>query len=153
VGRWIRRFKVDELPQLINVLRGEMSLIGPRPNIPEEVRKYTPFQRRRSNVRPGMTGWAQINGGIEISWPDRILLDVWYVEHRSLWLDAEILWRTAGVIFFGETPNAAALQEATAYADQQTGAGAKVPNWRARSTSGTCCYACESAEHTSCNHG
>ena len=119
VGRLIRRFKIDELPQLINVLRGDMSLIGPRPNIPEEVRKYTPFQRRRANIRPGLTGWAQINGGIEISWPERILLDVWYVEHRSLLLDAQILWRTMGVILLGEKANVKALQQAAAYADQE----------------------------------
>ena len=121
VGRWLRRFKIDELPQLFNVLRGEMTLIGPRPTVLEQVEEYTAFQRRRLDVPPGMTGWAQVNGGVEISWPERILLDVWYVDHRSLGLDLKILWRTAGVILFGEEPDSTSLQEAIGYARQQAG--------------------------------
>ena len=116
VGRWLRRFKIDELPQLFCVLRGDMALIGPRPTVLEQVKEYTTFQRRRLDVPPGMTGWAQVNGGIEISWPERILLDVWYVDHRSFWLDLRILWRTIGVILFGETPDSTSLQEAIGYA-------------------------------------
>jgi lipopolysaccharide/colanic/teichoic acid biosynthesis glycosyltransferase len=116
VGRWIRRFKIDELPQLLNVLRGEMALIGPRPAVPEHIEKYNSFQRRRLNVRPGMTGWAQVNGGIELTWPERIMLDVWYVDQRSLWMDVRILRRTAAVVFFGEQRNSRTLQEAIAHA-------------------------------------
>ncbi|MGB8260304.1 MAG: sugar transferase [Terracidiphilus sp.] len=116
IGSLIRRFKIDELPQIFNVLRGEMSLIGPRPALPEQVVEYTPYQRRRLEIRPGLTGWAQISGGIEISWPDRILLDVWYVDHRSLWIDALIVLSTFSVIFGGERSNPRRLAQATAYA-------------------------------------
>src|SRR5215471_121325 len=104
VGRLLRRFKIDELPQLLNVLRGDMSLIGPRPTVLEQVAEYTPYQRRRLDIPPGMTGWAQVNGGVESTWPQRIVLDVWYVDHRSLWLDLTILLRTVAVILFGEKP-------------------------------------------------
>jgi len=121
VGRRLRRLKIDELPQLFCVLRGEMTLIGPRPTVLEQVKEYTAFQRRRLDIPPGMTGWAQVNGGIEISWPERILLDVWYVDHRSFWLDLKILWRTIGVILFGEAPDSTSLQEAIGYAKQQAG--------------------------------
>jgi lipopolysaccharide/colanic/teichoic acid biosynthesis glycosyltransferase len=116
VGRWIRRFKVDELPQLLNVLRGDMALVGPRPTLMEQVEKYTAFERRRLNIAPGMTGWAQVNGGIDLTWPERIILDIWYAEHRSFWMDVCILWRTASVILFGDERNPKALQEAIAYA-------------------------------------
>jgi lipopolysaccharide/colanic/teichoic acid biosynthesis glycosyltransferase/glycosyltransferase involved in cell wall biosynthesis len=121
VGKWIRRFKIDELPQMLNVLRGDMALLGPRPGVPEHLVNYTAFQRRRLSIRPGLTGWAQVNGGIELTWAERIMLDVWYVDHRSFWIDLMILWQTAAVIFFGEKRNARALQEATAYAAQQRG--------------------------------
>jgi lipopolysaccharide/colanic/teichoic acid biosynthesis glycosyltransferase len=119
VGRWIRRFKVDELPQLLNVLRGDMALIGPRPTVPEQTAKYTAFQLRRLDILPGVTGWAQVNGGIDLSWPDRIMLDVWYVCHRSPWLDLRILWRTVAVILIGEKISPEALAEAIAYARHQ----------------------------------
>jgi len=122
VGRWIRRFKIDGLPQLLNVFRGEMTLIGPRPTVLEQVEEYTPFQRRRLEIPPGISGWAQVNGGVELSWPERIILDVWYVDHRSFWLDLEILRRTAGVVLFGERVDPAALRDAIAYANQQSGA-------------------------------
>lgn len=118
VGRWIRRFKLDELPQLLNVLRGDMALIGPRPTVPEQVEKYTAFERRRLSIRPGMTGWAQVNGNIEVKWSDRILLDVWYIDHRSFWLDLRILWRTLGVVAFGEESDRTALEDADAYANR-----------------------------------
>ncbi|HTD21233.1 MAG TPA: sugar transferase [Terriglobales bacterium] len=121
VGRWIRRFKIDELPQLLSVLCGDMALIGPRPTVLEQVEEYSAFQRRRLDIPPGLTGWAQVNGGIEISWPERIMLDVWYVDHRSFWLDMRILWRTTAVILFGEEPNPKSLEEAIAYAKQQAG--------------------------------
>lgn len=119
VGKWIRRFKIDELPQLLNVFRGDMALIGPRPALPVHLVTYTSFQRRRLNIRPGLTGWTQVNGGIELTWPERILLDVWYIDHRSFWMDASILWRTVAVILFGEQRNPKALSEAIAYANNR----------------------------------
>jgi lipopolysaccharide/colanic/teichoic acid biosynthesis glycosyltransferase len=101
VGRVLRRLSLDELPQLWNVLRGEMSLVGPRPTLRYQVEQYTPRQRRRLEVRPGITGWAQVNGRASLPWEDRIELDVWYVEHRSPWLDAKILARTPAALFRG----------------------------------------------------
>jgi lipopolysaccharide/colanic/teichoic acid biosynthesis glycosyltransferase len=86
-GRALRRLSLDELPQLWNVLRGDMSLIGPRPTLAYQVERYTPRQRRRLEVKPGITGWAQIHGRSRLPWDDRIELDVWYVEHRSPWVD------------------------------------------------------------------
>ena len=94
VGRALRRTSFDEVPNLVNVLRGEMAIVGPRPTIPAQVDDYTPFQRRRHEVRPGITGWAQVQGRAGIPWEDRIELDVWYVDHRSLALDLRILART-----------------------------------------------------------
>ncbi|MEF8815655.1 MAG: sugar transferase [Salinibacter sp.] len=94
VGAVLRRWALDELPQLWNVLRGEMSLVGPRPTLPEQVEQYGPHERRRLQVRPGLTGWAQIHGRNALSWPERIDLDVWYVRHRRLLLDLWILLRT-----------------------------------------------------------
>ena len=100
-GRVLRRLSVDELPQLWNVMRGEMALVGPRPTLAYQVARYTPRQRRRLEVRPGITGWAQVNGRAALAWADRIELDVWYVEHRSLWLDLKILARTPFALFGG----------------------------------------------------
>jgi lipopolysaccharide/colanic/teichoic acid biosynthesis glycosyltransferase len=94
VGRVLRGLSLDEIPQLWNVLRGDMSLIGPRPTLPEQVSCYDQRQRGRLAVRPGITGWAQVNGRNSISWPERITLDLWYIEHRSVRLDLRILWRT-----------------------------------------------------------
>ena len=94
VGRLIRKTRLDELPQLWNVLRGEMSIIGPRPTLAYQVERYTPHQRRRLEVKPGLTGWAQVNGRARLPWPERIELDVWYVEHRSPALDLKIMLRT-----------------------------------------------------------
>lgn len=96
VGRFLRSTSLDELPELLNVLRGEMSLVGPRPLLVEYLPRYSVRHRRRHDVRPGITGWAQINGRNSLSWPDRFELDVWYVEHRSLALDVRILFRTIG---------------------------------------------------------
>lgn len=101
-GRLLRRLKIDELPQLLNVLRGDMSLVGPRPTIMEQVRAYDDFQRRRLEVRPGITGLAQVNGNAEISWDERIKYDVYYVDHLSAGMDLFILARTAAVIALGE---------------------------------------------------
>jgi lipopolysaccharide/colanic/teichoic acid biosynthesis glycosyltransferase len=101
VGRLLRRLSLDELPNLINVLRGELALVGPRPTIQEQVDQYTERQRRRLEVKPGITGWAQINGRASLPWPERIELDVWYVEHRSLRLDLRILGRTARMLATG----------------------------------------------------
>jgi lipopolysaccharide/colanic/teichoic acid biosynthesis glycosyltransferase len=94
VGRLLRRYSLDELPNLINVLRGEMRIVGPRATLPAQVELYTPRQLRRLDLRPGVTGWAQIHGRTGIPWEERIELDVWYVEHRSLWLDLKILAKT-----------------------------------------------------------
>ena len=93
-GRLLRRLSLDELPQLWNVVRGDMSLIGPRPTLRYQVDEYTERQRRRLEVKPGLTGWAQVNGRTKLPWDERIELDVWYVEHRSPWLDLKILLRT-----------------------------------------------------------
>jgi lipopolysaccharide/colanic/teichoic acid biosynthesis glycosyltransferase len=101
VGRVLRRLSLDELPQLWNVLEGHMSLIGPRPTLAYQVERYTPHQRRRLEVRPGLTGWAQIHGRAALSWDERIDLDVWYVENRSAWVDLRILLRTPGALFSG----------------------------------------------------
>ena len=98
IGNFLRRTAVDELPQLWHVLRGEMSLVGPRPTLGYQVERYTERQRRRLEVKPGLTGWAQVNGRASLSWPERIELDVWYVEHRSLALDLRILLRTVSVL-------------------------------------------------------
>jgi lipopolysaccharide/colanic/teichoic acid biosynthesis glycosyltransferase len=100
-GRALRRLSLDELPQLWNVVRGEMSLVGPRPTLAYQVERYTPRQRRRLEVKPGITGWAQVQGRARVPWDDRIEFDVWYVEHRSLWLDLRILARTPMALFTG----------------------------------------------------
>ncbi len=101
VGRILRKTSVDELPQLWNIVRGEMSLIGPRPTLRYQVEKYTTRQRKRLDVRPGLTGWAQIHGRATLPWDDRIELDVWYVEHRSPLVDLKILLRTPLALFGG----------------------------------------------------
>ena len=94
VGRILRRLSLDELPQFWNVVRGDMSVVGPRPTLRYQVERYTPHQRRRLEVRPGITGWAQVHGRAALPWEERIELDVWYVEHRSPWLDLKILAKT-----------------------------------------------------------
>ncbi|HNQ87861.1 MAG TPA: sugar transferase [Verrucomicrobiota bacterium] len=108
-GRWLRSTSLDELPELYNVLRGEMSLVGPRPLLVAYLDRYTPEQSRRHEVRPGLTGWAQIRGRNAVSWEQKLALDVWYVDHRSLWLDLRILaetvaqvWRREGISAAGE---------------------------------------------------
>ena len=101
VGRLLRRLSLDELPQLWNVLRGDMSLVGPRPTLAYQVERYTQRQRRRLQVKPGITGWAQVHGRAKLPWDARIELDVWYVEHRSFWLDLKILAKTPGALMSG----------------------------------------------------
>ena len=101
VGRLIRRTSIDELPQLWNVVRGQMSVIGPRPTVRAQVDRYTPHQRRRLEVRPGLTGWAQVHGRAALPWAERIELDVWYVDHRSASVDLRILLRTPLALFGG----------------------------------------------------
>ena len=101
VGALLRRFSLDELPNLVNVLRGEMAIVGPRPTIQAQVDQYTPRQRRRLEVKPGITGWAQVNGRASLPWPERIELDVWYVDNRSLALDLRILARTVRMLVTG----------------------------------------------------
>jgi lipopolysaccharide/colanic/teichoic acid biosynthesis glycosyltransferase len=101
LGAWLRRTSVDEMPNLINVLRGEMSLVGPRPTVQVQVDRYSDRQRRRLEALPGITGWAQVNGRASLPWHERIELDLWYVEHASLRLDLRILVRTAHLAFTG----------------------------------------------------
>jgi lipopolysaccharide/colanic/teichoic acid biosynthesis glycosyltransferase len=102
VGRVLRRTSLDEVPNLVNVLRGEMAIIGPRPTVPVQVQQYDARQRGRLAVRPGITGWAQVNGRAELPWSERIELDLWYIEHRSWALDLKILWRSVRIVFGGD---------------------------------------------------
>jgi lipopolysaccharide/colanic/teichoic acid biosynthesis glycosyltransferase len=101
VGALLRRTSLDELPNLVNVLRGEMSLIGPRPTLPVQVEQYTERQRGRLAVKPGITGWAQVNGRASLPWAERIELDLHYIEHRSLGMDLRIIWRTVAMVLGG----------------------------------------------------
>ncbi len=102
LGNFLRRYSLDELPNLWNVVRGEMSIVGPRPTLAAQVEQYTERQRGRLAVKPGITGWAQVNGRASLPWPERIELDLWYVEHRSMWLDLRILARTVRMVVGGE---------------------------------------------------
>ena len=102
MGTFLRRYSLDELPNLWNVLRGEMSIVGPRPTLGVQVEQYTERQRGRLAVKPGITGWAQVNGRASLPWPERIELDLWYVSHRSLLLDLRILARTVRMVLGGE---------------------------------------------------
>ena len=101
-GRFLRSTSLDELPELINVLRGEMSLVGPRPLLMEYLERYTPEQMRRHDVLPGITGWAQVHGRNALTWDEKFVLDLWYVDHQSLWLDAKILVMTIGKVLMRE---------------------------------------------------
>jgi undecaprenyl phosphate N,N'-diacetylbacillosamine 1-phosphate transferase len=102
LGIWLRRFKLDELPQLFNIIKGDMSFIGPRPAMPDRLKEYDDFSRRRLDVRPGISGLAQVNGNIHLTWPERWHYDVLYVEKASFWIDASIFFRTIAVILLGE---------------------------------------------------
>jgi len=120
-GRFLRAASLDELPELLNVLKGDMSLVGPRPLLMQYLGRYAPEQARRHEVRPGITGWAQVNGRNAISWEEKFRLDVWYVDHQSLWLDIRIIAMTIGKILKREGishPGQATMEEFT-------GAGAK----------------------------
>jgi lipopolysaccharide/colanic/teichoic acid biosynthesis glycosyltransferase len=102
VGRLLRRASLDELPNLVNVLKGDMAIVGPRPTVPVQVEQYTERERGRLAVRPGITGWAQVNGRTSLPWTERIELDLWYIEHRSWRLDLQILLRSARLVLRGE---------------------------------------------------
>jgi lipopolysaccharide/colanic/teichoic acid biosynthesis glycosyltransferase len=102
VGKILRRTSLDELPNLVNVLKGEMAIVGPRPTLPAQVAQYTERERGRLAVRPGITGWAQVNGRASLPWAQRIELDLWYIEHRSWRLDLKILWRSARLVVQGD---------------------------------------------------
>ena len=106
LGRWLRRTSVDELPELLNVVHGDMSLVGPRPLLMEYLPLYSPEQARRHEVRPGITGWAQVNGRNAVTWDEKFALDVWYVDHRSTRLDVEILGKTVSQVFSAHGVNA-----------------------------------------------
>ena len=110
-GRFLRASSLDELPQLLNVLKGDMSLVGPRPLLMEYLPLYSPKQARRLDVRPGITGWAQVNGRNALSWDDKFKLDVWYVDNQTLWLDIKILWLTVRKVMVSE--GISAVGEAT----------------------------------------
>ena len=101
IGGFLRRTSLDELPNLVNVLRGELAIVGPRPTVQVQVDQYSQRQRGRLTVTPGITGWAQVNGRATLPWSERIELDLWYVEHRSLWLDLRILARTVAMVVGG----------------------------------------------------
>ena len=103
IGRWLRRYSLDELPQLWNILKGYMSLVGPRPMLPILYEQHwTPLVDVRLQVRPGLTGWQQVNGRNSLTWEEMLARDAWYVDHASFWLDLRILWRTIGVVLGGE---------------------------------------------------
>lgn len=102
IGKWVRKTSLDELPQLLNVLKGDMSVVGPRPLLTEYLPLYNEQQHKRHNVKPGITGWAQVNGRNTLNWPDRFRYDVWYVEHQSFWLDLKILLMTIGKVLKSE---------------------------------------------------
>ena len=127
VGRFIRRFKLDELPQLFSVLTGEMSLIGPRPTIPEQTRQYNELQRRRLLVRPGGTGLAQVNSSAQETWDERIKYDVYYVQHHGFWMDMGILLKTIFVILLGEERFARPFEESP-YGRKMQNAKCKMQN-------------------------
>jgi lipopolysaccharide/colanic/teichoic acid biosynthesis glycosyltransferase len=124
VGRWLRKWSLDELPQLFNVLKGDMSLVGPRPTLLYQVEKYNERQRKRLLVKPGITGWAQVNGRNSLTWPERIELDVWYVEHWSLWLDLYILFvRTPLVVLRREGVYGQVVDEISSMDTERRGRG------------------------------
>ena len=114
VGRWLRYTRLDELPQLINIVLGDMAFIGPRPLLPQTIAGFGADGRRRGSVRPGLTGWAQVNGNTQLTDDQKLALDLWYIEHRSLARDVVLLARTFGVVISGEKRGDAALERAHA---------------------------------------
>ena len=125
-GRFLRNTSLDELPELWNVLKGDMSLVGPRPLLMEYLPLYSPEQARRHEVRPGLTGWAQVNGRNSLSWEDKFRLDVWYVDNRTLLLDVKILWLTARKVFAREGISAAGEATMTRFTGSQSRDSASV---------------------------
>lgn len=121
-GRFLRSTSLDELPELWNVLRGDMSLVGPRPLLLQYLDLYTPEQARRHEVLPGITGWAQVNGRNAVSWTDKFALDVWYVENRGFWLDLKILWLTIGKVFVRAGINAPDCETMPEFKGEKTAA-------------------------------
>ncbi len=136
VGRVIRRTKIDELPQLLNVLRGELSLVGPRPTLLGQTEEYDDFERGRLALKPGVTGWAQVSGGIYLPWEERIALDVWYIDNWSLGLDFEVLLRTVGVILAGEKLNERALSAALEHERRHGHGAVRLGGWRSERPTG-----------------
>ncbi|MCA9563600.1 MAG: sugar transferase [Myxococcales bacterium] len=120
VGKQLRRYKLDELPQLLNILRGDMSIVGPRPTLPVQTDAYDSFERRRLDVRPGLTGLAQVNGNASLTWPERIKYDVVYVDRHDLWMDIHIVLKTIAVVVLGEERFARRIEESP-YAALVTG--------------------------------
>lgn len=116
-GKFIRRFKLDETLQLWNIVKGDMSFVGPRPTLPEQVRDYYSWQKERLTVTPGLTGWSQVNGNVNYSWTERICMDIWYLHNWSLWLDIRILIKTLAVIIWGEHKNHQAFIRAWKYVE------------------------------------
>lgn len=116
-GQVLRSTSLDELPQLVNILRGDISLVGPRPLLMHYLPYYTPDEARRHNVRPGLTGWAQVNGRNTVGWDEKLAMDVWYVDHRSFWLDLRILWRTVGLVLSRAGTNEPGSSTMTALSD------------------------------------
>lgn len=119
MGRVVRKFSLDEIPQLVNVIKGDMSLIGPRPLLPSYLKLYTPIQNRRHEVRPGITGWAQVNGRNAISWSERFKLDVWYVDNLSFFLDIKILFLTLVKVLKREGISGNGSETMTAFKGQE----------------------------------
>ncbi len=130
VGRVTRRTKIDELPQLLNVLTGDLSLVGPRPTLMEQTAEYDDFEQRRLSFKPGVTGWAQVCGGIYLPWEERIALDVWYIDAWSLGLDFKVLLRTVGVIVLGERLDHKALSAALEHERSFRHGAVRVGGWR-----------------------
>ena len=123
VGSFLRKWSLDELPEFWNVFRGELSLVGPRPLLMEYLEKYSPEQKRRMEVKPGLTGWAQIKGRNAVSWQEKFALDLWYVEHRGFWLDLWILLVTLPVVILGRGVSAPGEATTKAFAGNGNGAG------------------------------
>ena len=121
IGSFLRKSSLDELPQLWSILKGDMSLVGPRPLLMEYLPLYSPQQAHRHEVRPGITGWAQVNGRNAISWADKFALDVWYVDHRNLWLDVQILWRTVRKVLLRDGISAAGEATMPAFTGSEPG--------------------------------
>lgn len=115
VGSFLRRSKIDEVPQFINVLRGEMSVFGPRPCLPFRLETMSAEEKKRFSILPGITGWAETNGNVELTWEEQLLLDLWYVAHKSAWLDIKILLKTVVTVLCGSIRNELALQQAKNY--------------------------------------